>query len=330
VRQPRSDGSVTEVAAAEKTKVTVETFVRAETTRMMAALMAGAGGINRWHHNRVPTPLDQQTVVRMNRDTLYSLAVVDLAGGAKVTMPDAGGRYTSLMVVNADHYINEVIHEPGDHELSIEKHGSRYVVLAMRVLADPTDPEDVAAANAIQDRLHLAAASAEPLVLPDYDEPSFTAVRDALMALGRTLEGTQRSFGARDAVDPIRHLIGTAIGWGGLPEQEAFYDLVEPGLPVGDYRIVVRDVPVDAFWSISLYNAKGFFEDSEDGGCSVNSLTAVREPDGTVIVHLGGCGDGRSNCLRIMDGWNYTVRLYRPRKEILDGTWTFPTVEAVG
>jgi hypothetical protein len=31
-----------------------------------------------------------------------------------------------------------------------------------------------------------------------------------------------------------------------------------------------------------------------------------------------------------MDGWNYTVRLYQPRPEILDGTWTFPAVEPVG
>ena len=27
-----------------------------------------------------------------------------------------------------------------------------------------------------------------------------------------------------------------------------------------------------------------------------------------------------------MDGWNYAVRLYRPRPEILDGSWTFPTL----
>jgi hypothetical protein len=25
-----------------------------------------------------------------------------------------------------------------------------------------------------------------------------------------------------------------------------------------------------------------------------------------------------------MKGWNYTVRLYRPRIEILNGTWKFP------
>ena len=70
-------------------KVTVETFVRAETNRMLASMMAAAGGINRWQHNRVPTPLDQQTVVRMNRDTLYSFAVVDLAEAARVRSPTA-------------------------------------------------------------------------------------------------------------------------------------------------------------------------------------------------------------------------------------------------
>lgn len=28
-----------------------------------------------------------------------------------------------------------------------------------------------------------------------------------------------------------------------------------------------------------------------------------------------------------MSGWNYTVRLYRPRKEILDGTWKLPEAQ---
>jgi hypothetical protein len=30
-----------------------------------------------------------------------------------------------------------------------------------------------------------------------------------------------------------------------------------------------------------------------------------------------------------MDGWNYIVRLYRPRAEIVDGSWTFPSVEPI-
>ncbi len=35
------------------------------------------------------------------------------------------------------------------------------------------------------------------------------------------------------------------------------------------------------------------------------------------------------NCLPIMEGWKYAVSLYRPRKELLDGRWTFPSVEPV-
>ena len=96
---------------------------------------------------------------------------------------------------------------------------------------------------------------------------------------------------------------------------------------LGEYRIVVRDVPVDAFWSISLYNAQGYFEDADDGGYSVNQVTATKEADGSVIVNFGGCAEGRTNCLHLVDGWNYTVRLYQPRAEVLDGRWTFPVTE---
>lgn len=304
--------------------VGVDNFVRTATAKMMHALAAQAGGLNRFHHTRVPTPLDQQTVIRMNRDTLYSFAVVDLAEGAVLTIPDAGDRYLSVAVINEDHYTNKVIHAPGEHRLDEDDFGSRYVAVACRVLADPADSTDVAAAHAVQDRLALRADSAEPMHPLTYDETSFGVVHSALLALGSTLQGATRMFGRADAVDPVHHLIGTAVGWGGLPESEAFYATVSPGLPVGEYRIVVRDVPVDAFWSISLYNSDGFFEDSDDGGCSVNQFTALAEEDGSVVVHLGGCSDGRANCLRLMEGWNYTVRLYRPRHQVLDGSWTFP------
>jgi hypothetical protein len=311
----------------DRLPVTVENFVQAETARMLTDLMAGAGGINRWGHNRGATPLDQQTVIRMNRDTLYSFAVVDLADGATVTMPDTGDRYSSLMVVNQDHYINRIFHEPGDHQLTIDEFDTRYVMLGERILADPDDPDDVAAANALQDQLAVRAGSAEPLTMPDYDPESLTAVRDALLVLAGTISHYEGAFGRREDVDPITHLLGTAAGWGGLPASEATYVNVSPGAPVGEYQIVVRDVPVDAFWSISVYNAQGFFEPSDRGGCSLNSITAQRESDGSVIVHLGTCEDGRPNCLHLMDGWNYIVRLYRPRDEIRNGSWTFPSHE---
>ena len=48
-------------------------------------------------HRREPTPIAAQTVIRMNRDTLYSAAVFDLdAGPVTITLPDPGKRFLSM------------------------------------------------------------------------------------------------------------------------------------------------------------------------------------------------------------------------------------------
>ena len=308
--------------------VTVETFARAETDRMFASLQAEAGGVNRFEHNRAPTPIDRQPVIRMNRDTLYSSAIVDISAGATVTLPDGGDRYISAMVVNQDHFINRILHEPGDHHLTVEEFETPWVAVAVRILVDPADDADVAAVNTLQDQLSVEAASARAFELPDYDTTGLDAVRRGLLGLARHRGGFDHAFGARGDVDPIRHLIATAAGWGGLPDREARYIGLEPSFPASEYRLTVRDVPVDGFWSVSVYNAEGFFQANDRDAYSVNNLTATPNDDGSFTIHFGGCGDDRANCLPIMDGWNYTVRLYRPRAEVLDGSWTFPALES--
>jgi hypothetical protein len=121
--------------------------------------------------------------------------------------------------------------------------------------------------------------------------------------------------------------VSTAAGWGGLPDDEATYVGVVPGLPVGEYELIVSDdVPVDGFWSISVYNADGYFEPNDADAYSVNSITAARNDDGTVTIRFGGDGDPATNSLPITEGWNYLVRLYRPRPEIRSGAWRFPSI----
>jgi hypothetical protein len=307
--------------------VNVDNFVRAETGRMFRDLQASAGGINRFVHNRVPAAIDDQTVIRLNRDTLYSFAVVDLARGATITVPEHGDRYVSVMVVNEDHFVDAIFHDPGDYELSQERFGTRYVVVAVRTLVDPNDPADLDAVAALQDRVALVSHSAEPFPYPDYDPTSFDQTRQALLALARNLTEFDRTFGSRSDVDPVRHLIGTAAGWGGLPSTEATYIGVEPGLPVGRYELTVSDVPVDGFWSISVYNAEGFFEKNDRDAYTVNNITAVKNNDGSTTVRFGDHPEGLPNVIPIMDGWNYLVRLYRPRPEVLDGSWHFPRLD---
>lgn len=319
---------VAPACAAEPVIVNVDNFVRAETAAQFDRMVKVAGGINKWYHNRQPTPLDQQSVIRMNRDTFYSFTIVDISKGARLTVPDAGKRYLSIMAVNEDHYINRIYHDAGTYELTVEEFDTPYLLLTARTLVNASDPEDIEKAHALQDKLKIEAASARPYSHPDYDEASYQATYGPLIELSRGVPDSRGTFGKKEEVDEVRHLIGTAYGWGGLPEYEAYYLNIEPGLPVGAYQITVKDVPVDAFWSISLYNKDGYFEKNEYDAYSVNSISGTPNADGSFTVHFGGDPES-TNFLPIMEGWNYAVRLYRPRKEILDGTWTFPKVEPV-
>ena len=310
--------------------VTVDNFIRVATNIEFAKYVSLSGGVNRFFHFRDPVPIDNQPTIRMNRDTLYSAAIVDISEGATLTLPDVGERYMTAMVVNQDHYINHVFSGGGSYPLDMEKFDTPYVVVFLRTLVDAADPGDVAAVNSIQDKMAIEAASSEPFILPNYDEDSFEAMLSAVLKLSPFTPNSFQMFGAKENVDAVRHLLGTAGGFGGLPESEAFYLNVDPGLPPAKYKVEApADVPVDAFWSISLYNARGFFEPNDRNAYNVNSVTGTRNADGSTTVHLGGCEDDRINCLPIMKGWNYIVRMYQPSADILDGSWSFPAPKPV-
>src|SRR4051794_34443538 len=131
-------------------RVNVTNFARAETHRMMAAgLQRDAGGVTRFGHNRAVASVGKQTVIRMNRDTLYSFAVVDVSAGAPLPAPDAGERYLSVRVVNEPHYINRVFHAAGRYDSPAEALGSPWVVIAARPLVAPQAPADLAVVAAV-------------------------------------------------------------------------------------------------------------------------------------------------------------------------------------
>ncbi len=309
--------------------VTVDTFARAETHRYMSGIVAGVG-LAAFAHDRTPAPVDQHRVIRENRDTLYSPAVCDLdASDVTVTLPDAGDRFMSLQVIDEDHHTPGAVYGPGPHVFSRASVGTRYIALLLRTLVHAEDPADVRLVNALQDqvRIDVDGVGVGRFDVPDWDETSLTTVRDTLLRVAPAIGGAiSAGFGTKDEVDPVLHLVTTAAGWGGNPPRDAVYVGVFPEKDDGTtvHRLTVGAVPVDGFWSITVYNREGFFEPNPESRYSVNDLTARRGPDGSVTVQFGGSPDSAPNWLPITEGWNYIVRLYRPRQEVLDGTWTFP------
>jgi hypothetical protein len=307
--------------------VTPDNFNRAETDYYFKKKL-DQGMFGKFGHMREPASIDNQLIVRMNRDTIYSWGVFDLTQPVTIVKPDTGKRFQSMVVVNQDHYVKQVAYEPGEYVLTKEKIGTRYVQVAFRTLVDPNSAEDVKAVHAIQDKIVVKQAAHGRLDIPDWDEVSRKKVRDGLKLMGSTLPDSKRMFGDVNEVDPVRHLIGTAGGFGGNSESEAIYLNSFPEKNDGktSYVLKVKDVPVDGFWSVSVYNSAGFFEKNEANAYSFNNITAKKDSDGGVTIHFGG-DPKQSNYIPIMKGWNYIARLYRPRKEILDGSWKFPEAQ---
>jgi hypothetical protein len=311
--------------------VSADNFTRAESDLYFGNVVKG-GGFGKLMHIRELTPLDNQLVVRSNRDTLYSAGVFDLdAGPVTISLPDPGGRFMSMQVITEDHYVPAVFYGQGEHTLTRDDIGTRYVMVAIRTLVDPNDDADVDTVHALQDAVAVHQDDIGSFDIPSWDPLSQKAVRDALVQLGATLPDSRGMFGTKENTDPVRRLIGSAVAWGGNPERDAMYFSVQPAKNDGAtvYRLSVDQVPVDGFWSVTVYNKDGYFTPNPQNAYSLNDLTAQRGTGGKITIQFGGCDAATANCLPITPGWNYLVRLYRPQDKILNGEWTFPEAQPV-
>ena len=271
-------------------------------------------------------PVTAENFTRAESDLYFGNIVKD---GGLGRFTHAGKRFMSMQVIDEDQYTPEVIYDAGSHTFTREKIGTRYVLMGIRTLVDPADPGDVKQVHALQDAIKVSQERPGRFEVPSWDPASQKKVRDALLVLAQTLPDSARMFGTKDQVDPVRRLIGAASAWGGNPEKDATYLNVTPSKNDGTtvYQLTVEDVPIDGFWSISVYDAKGYFQRNRYNAYTLNNITAKKGADGSVAIQFGGCDGKIANCLPITPGWNYMVRLYRPRAEILNGSWSFPQAQ---
>ena len=328
-QQANVDKTVGSITEKNTVAVTWRNFTRAETDTYFKGY-AAKGGFGKFFHTREVVPIDEQVVIGMNRDTMYSVGVFDLTTPLTITKPDTGDRFQSFQIIDQDQYTKDVVYKPGKYTFTKNTIGTRYVGIFVRTLVDSSDPADVKRVTQIQDQIKVSQSSPGKFEIPNWDQDGLKKIRDALNVLAATMKDADGAFGNKDEVDPVKFLMGCATGWGGNPIYAAKYLNKFPEGNDGKtaYTIKLKDVPVDGFWSVSIYNKERFFEQNKYNSYSINSVTAKKGKDGSVTLHFGG-DLNQPNFLYIMDGWNYIVRFYQPRKAIQDGNYEFPELQPV-
>ncbi len=316
-------------------EVTAEYYPWAETARQMINAQAVAGGVNRFVHKPTLTPTDDQPVVRMNRDSYYSSAVVDVSQGATITLPAVPpGKYLSMQPITEDHRTQPMSYGGGTYQLATHTGSHVYIILRL----DSTfTPAEVAR---YREGVSIEAGSAVPFVAEPVQKDSFDAVETALKAkrfdllkrLGPARMGvgmfTAPTDDSRAYYHPEIHQVASAAGWGGAQIRDNVYE-ISPNQPAeGCYQATFEDPKNDAFWSFTVYNDAGFLFDDV---AHVNSNEAVANADGSYTVSLG-CGPDAPNRIPISNDsgvFNFTVRHYRPSQRVIEGYRLAPLMQKV-
>jgi len=104
-----------------------------------------------------------------------------------------------------------------------------------------------------------------------------------------------------------------------------------------EIRFPAGDLPPhgsDGFWSITLYNAAGFFVANPIGRYSIGDETPglMRGADRslTIVVSAGRPGETDVNWLPAPEGaFSLVLRVYGPTPQVLDGSWSPPEIQAI-
>jgi len=316
--------ATTFVACATDTiPVTLENYKVAESDLANGNLIK-LGAANKLVHLPVKAfDLNNQVVVRMNQDTIYSGAVVDVSKGATITLPETDGRYQSVMIVQNDHYINDVFIGAGTYQIKSDT-DSDFVQVTVRTEINLTDPADAEKVVALQQAIKLVVKGDKVFKQPNYDMDQLVKLRIKLANEAIALGSQNNMQGARGKVDEHLHLLGTAVGWGLLPDANARYIAYAPEDGTGacyqaNYKVPPFNAP--GFFSITMYDAEGWMF-SEKAILNKNNITFNK--DGSFDANFGECGNNAKNNLPITKGWNFVMRVYEPKLDQLEA-YKLPT-----
>ena len=305
-------------SAVDTIPVTIENYKVAESDVAFGGTVK-LGGENKFVHLPVKEfDLSKQVVVRMNQDTVYSGAVVDASKGVNITLPETDGRYMSAQITQNDHYVNDVYIGAGTYPI-ISDTDSDFVHISVRTAIDLSDPADVEKVVALQQAIKLDVKGDKVFKQPNYNMEQLETLRVKLANEALAMDSMNNMQGARGTVDDHLHLLGTAAGWGLLPDANARYIgyVQEGGDGTGCYSANYKIPPFNnpGFFSITMYDAEGWMFDER---AILNKNNITFNDDGSFDANFGECGENAKNNLPITQGWNFIMRVYEPKLDQLD------------
>jgi len=312
------------------TPVTPENYAFAETQIIMdsyvkkIAKATSSDGVGVFMHLTDALDPDDRTIVRPNFDTLYSFGVFDLTEPLTLVMPETEGRYQSAWLVTEEHYNPYALNESGEHLITEENTGTKYLVIIMRTAVNMEDPADMKIASDLMYQIEAKQTNKGTYPGPaDYDMDEILAMREYYQKVnGKKNYASGTLFGQKGDVPLEAHNVGVAEGWGGFTEDQAVYftyksiDGTTPGV------MTMKNVPIadNSFWSVTIYDENAF---ATGNPYNINSAFAKENEKGEYVIHFGG-DETADNYLEIFDGWQYTLRLYLPTERYFSGDWEVP------
>jgi hypothetical protein len=171
------------------------------------------------------------------------------------------------------------------------------------------------------------------------------AMKANVQAVGRLVNGWQMNTDTMGVYGNyyLKRATVAMVGVGSNPPEDAIYPLTwndadgEPLNGENDYVLHFDRhelPPVDAFWSVSLYDQDGFQVPNQLDRSALGNRDALRyDADGSLdlfIQHVRPGPEREPNWLPAPTGTlALFMRLYAPKAEVLDGRWEPPAVRRV-
>lgn len=294
----------------------------------------------------------------MNNDTYYTGGCIYLAEGPvklSASYSDSSRFYSFQLMDEKNCNFYNLINPVGDYylyygdkpegldaEKAIES-PSEIVAMITRVeVKDLNNPADIETAKKVFNGLNISGPEIKDFpaldLLSAFDEAVVSRANELMDSVFANVPFRNLIASPEQVPNEVSYLnlaAGTKGGWGGPVAEHSTYQMMffdEKGSELkgseGIYSITTEEPPVNAFWSVTVYDTErgGYFHPNKDDRYHINNTSAVKNDDGTfTFLFKEECTEDDKNCLAVPAGkFDLAIRYYLPKRELISGEWDMP------